>query len=88
MAVDTSSAASSLPFREWKTATAALRAAELRGAPHAELMRLSEAVIRARNVLTADWLAAGLALPEQDAIRAAIDAELLRQPDDTAHPDL
>jgi hypothetical protein len=88
MTIDRSSAASSLPFREWKAATEALRRAESRGAPHVELVRLSEAVIRTRNVLTQDWLAAGLALPEQDAIRAAVDEELLRQPDDTTFPDL
>jgi hypothetical protein len=88
MAVDTSPAASSLPFRDWKRATDALRAAEARLAPHAELVRRSDDVIRTRNMLTADWLDAGLALSDALVHQFAADAELLRQSDDTIHSDL
>jgi hypothetical protein len=88
MAVDSSPAASAVPFREWKRASAALRVAEARQAPHAELVRLSEDVIRTRNLLTADWLDAGLALPDGELRQYAADESLLAERDDTAHPDL
>jgi hypothetical protein len=88
MAVEAFPAPASQPFTDWKTATAALRAAESRQADHRELVRLSEQVIRTRNALTADWAAAGLELPADVARLLAADTALLEQPDDTGQPTL
>jgi hypothetical protein len=86
MAVDSLPAATAAPFHEWKRATAALRIAEARCAPYAELVRLSEDVIRTRNLLTADWLEAGLALRDCELRQFEADECLLSERDDTAQP--
>lgn len=73
------------PFDDWRRAVAALLTGEKTGAPHAELVRLSEEVIRTRNVLALDRLAAGMPLPEQTAHYLPIDERLLSEEDDTTH---
>jgi hypothetical protein len=73
------------PFDDWRHAVAALLAAEKSGAPHADLVRLSEEVIRTRNVLALDRLAAGMPLPEVTARYLPSDERLLAEEDDTAH---
>lgn len=71
------------PFDAWQRASAALRAAEARGATHAEIVRLSEQVIRARNALTLDRTNAGWNPPD-DVLRHLIGDEfLLTQRDDS-----
>jgi hypothetical protein len=73
----------SAPFDAWQRATAALRAAEARGASHEEIVRLSEQVIRSRNALTLDRTQAGWEPPD-DVLRHLIGDELLlRQRDDS-----
>jgi hypothetical protein len=74
------------PFDAWQRATAALRAAEARGASHEEVVRLSEQVIRTRNALTLDRTQAGWEPPD-DVLRHLIGDELLlRQRDDSSLP--
>jgi hypothetical protein len=86
MAIEASKAPASQPFTNWKNAVAALRRAEDAGGTlYAELVHLSEQVILTRNLLTADWVTAGLALPEAVARQYAADSQLLRLPDDTWH---
>jgi hypothetical protein len=78
----------SAPFNAWQRTTAALRAAESRGAPHAEIVRLAEQVIRTRNALVLDRLAAGWQ-PRDDILRHLIsDEDLLREKDDSAHHEI
>ena len=66
----------SAPFDAWQRATAALRGAEAAGAPHNEIVRLSEQVIRARNALTLDRAQAGWEPPD-DVLRHLVGDELL-----------
>src|SRR5665213_2615051 len=74
----------SAPFDAWQRATAALRAAEAKGAPHDEIVQLSEHVIRARNALTLDRAQAGWEPPD-DVLRHLIGDELLlKQRDDSS----
>jgi len=73
------------PFEDWRRAVAALAAGEKSGASHADLVRLSEEVIRTRNVLALDRLAAGMLLPEQTARYLPLDERLLSEQDDTTH---
>lgn len=68
----------SAPFDAWQRATTTLRAAEARGAPHDEIVHLSEQVIRARNALTLDRTQAGWDPPD-DVLRHLIGDELLLQ---------
>lgn len=78
----------SAPFNAWQRATAALRAAEGRGAPHSEIVRLAEQVIRTRNALVLDRLAAGWQ-PRDDILNHLLsDEELLREKDDSDHHDI
>jgi len=88
MAIDAFPSPASQPFTNWKRATTELRSAEARAATHAELVHLSEEVIRTRNLLTADWAEAGLELPADVARQLASDTALLEQPDDTSYPGL
>jgi hypothetical protein len=83
--LDAASDAPARPFDDWRRAVAALSAAEKSGAPHADLVRLSEEVIRTRNVLALDRLAAGMLLPEQTARYLPADERLLSEEDDTTH---
>ena len=78
---DTDPAASE-PFRAWQRALAALRAAESRGEPHADILRLSAEVIRARNAMTVDRLQAGWRAPDDILRHLIVDEQLLRQQDD------
>ena len=74
------------PFDAWQRACAALRAAEARKAPHAEVVRLAEEVIRTRNALTTDRLLAGWQ-PRDDILRhLTADEDLLRESDDADWP--
>jgi hypothetical protein len=74
----------SAPFDAWQRASAALRAAETSGAPHDEIVQLSEQVIRARNALTLDRAQAGWEPPD-DVLRHLIGDELLlEQRDDSS----
>jgi hypothetical protein len=78
----------SAPFNAWQRATAALREAEHRGAPHSEIVRLAEQVIRTRNALVLDRLEAGWQ-PHDDVLQHLIsDEELLREKDDSSHQDI
>jgi hypothetical protein len=78
----------SAPFNAWQRANAALREAEHRGAPHAELVRLAEQVIRTRNALVLDRLNAGWQ-PHEDVLHHLVsDEELLREKDDSSHQDI
>jgi hypothetical protein len=78
----------SAPFNAWQRATAALRDAEHRGASHADIVRLAEQVIRARNALVLDRLAAGWQ-PREDILNHLIsDEDLLRERDDSSHQDI
>ena len=78
----------SAPFNAWQRANAALREAEHRGAPHTELVRLAEQVIRTRNALVLDRLEAGWQ-PRDDVLHHLIsDEELLREKDDSSHQDI
>lgn len=88
MSIDAIQPATSLPFHHWRRAFAALRKAEAQGKPYAELVWLSEDVIRTRNILIAGRLADGFTLSAEGARQVEADAELLRQRDDTARPDL
>ncbi|HEY5456787.1 MAG TPA: hypothetical protein VIJ96_15090 [Acidothermaceae bacterium] len=83
MAVDTPPSAS-LPFQQWQRAVAELRSAEARGAPHAEILRLSAEVIRTRNAMTVDRLQAGWQPPDDILKHLVVDDQLLRERDDTA----
>jgi hypothetical protein len=76
----------SQPFDDWQRATAALRAAEARGAPHAEIVRLAEEVIRTRNALTMDRVAAGWEPPDDILRRIGADEQLLAERDDASGP--
>jgi hypothetical protein len=69
-------------FNEWRLAVAMLTEAERRGAPYQELVRLSEQVIRTRNVLALDRQAIGLALPAAMVRHIELDEDLLLQRDD------
>jgi hypothetical protein len=74
------------PFDAWQRARAVLRAAEVRKAPHAEVVRLAEEVIRTRNALTIDRLEAGWQ-PREDILRhLSADEDLLREGDDAEWP--
>ena len=74
------------PFDAWQRACAALRAAEARKAPHTEVVRLAEEVIRTRNALTMDRLQAGWQ-PRDDILRhLSADEDLLREGDDSDWP--
>ncbi len=76
----------SLPFEHWQRAVVALRAAEARAAPYAEIMRLSAAVIRTRNALILDRVEAGWR-PTRDVLEhVSSDAQLLREHDDSSMP--
>jgi hypothetical protein len=78
----------SAPFNAWQRATAALREAEHRGAPHAEIVRIAEQVIRTRNALVLDRLEAGWQ-PRDDVLHHLIsDEELLREKDDSSYQDI
>ncbi len=78
----------SAPFNAWQRATAALRAAEHRAATHPEIVRLAEQVIRTRNALVLDRLAAGWE-PRENVLHHLIsDEELLREKDDCTHRDI
>ncbi len=79
---DTDPAASD-PFRQWQRAVATLKAAEARGAPHDEIVRLSAEVIRTRNELTVDRLQAGWRPPDDILRHLTVDDQLLREKDDT-----
>lgn len=83
--LEVTSDAPARPFDDWRRAVAALAAGEKSGAPHADLVRLSEEVIRTRNVLALDRLAAGMLLPEQTARYLPLDERLLSEQDDTTH---
>ena len=74
------------PFLEWQRAVAALKAAEFRGAEHAEIVRLSAEVIRTRNAMTVDRLQAGWQPPDDILKHLSADEQLLREQDDTARP--
>jgi hypothetical protein len=63
-----------------------LRKAEAQPKSHAELVRLSEEVIRTRNMLIAARLADGFTLPADAVRQVEADAELLRHPHDAAAP--
>jgi hypothetical protein len=69
-------------FNDWRLAVAMLTEAERRGAPYEELVRLSEQVIRTRNVLALDRQAFGLELPATMIRHIELDEDLLHQPDD------
>ncbi len=78
----------SAPFNAWQRATAALREAEHRGAPHAEIVRLAEQVIRGRNALVLDRLNAGWQ-PHDDVLQHLLaDEDLLCEKDDSSHLDV
>ena len=70
-------------FEAWRQAVAALRSAEAKKMAHVELVRLSEEVIRTRNALTLDRIAAGLTVPAEIARQLETDEVLLYQHDDT-----
>lgn len=74
------------PFQVWQQAVAELKAAENRGAPHAEIVRLSAAVIRARNAVTVDRLQAGWDAPDDILSRLTADDQLLLERDDATNP--
>ena len=78
--------ASPEPFLEWQRAVAALKAAEARGAEHAEIVRLSTEVIRTRNEVTVDRLQAGWDPPDVVLQKLSVDDQLLREKDDAALP--
>jgi hypothetical protein len=84
MAIEAFEESAETPFREWQRATAALHAAERRGADHLELVTLSEAVIRAHHEVVLHRAAAG----EDMAGYAERDAALLDQSDDRNHPEI
>ena len=67
-------------FRCWQEALAALEHAEALDAPYAELMRLSENVIRARNQLTCGT--DPISTPAEIS-RYLADEQLLTERDDT-----
>ncbi|HEY8728495.1 MAG TPA: hypothetical protein VIL94_02860 [Acidothermaceae bacterium] len=73
------------PFDAWQRASAALRAAEARGAAHDDILRLSEQVIRARNALTLDRTNAGWNAPD-DVLRHLLGDELLLTQSDDSRP--
>jgi hypothetical protein len=75
--------AASEPFRQWQHAAAALKAAETRGASHAEIVRLSAEVIRTRNALTLDRVYAGWEAPDDILKHLTADEHLLLEKDDT-----
>ncbi len=78
----------SAPFNAWQRATAALRDAEHRAAPHPEIVRLAEQVIRTRNALVLDRLDAGWQ-PRDGVLQHLIsDEELLREKDDSSYQDI
>jgi len=78
----------SAPFNAWQRATASLREAEHRGAPHADIVRLAEQVIRTRNALVLDRLEAGWQ-PHDEVLHHLIsDEELLRERDDSSYHDI
>jgi hypothetical protein len=83
--VDTRSAAAQ-PFQLWQQAAAALKAAENRGAPHAEILQLSAEVIRARNAVTVDRMQAGWHAPDDLMSRLIADGQLLQEEDDSTGP--
>src|SRR6185437_10919046 len=70
------------PFQRWQEAAAALKAAETRGAPHDEIVRLSAEVIRTRNAVTVDRLQAGWHAPDDILSRLTSDDQLLHEKDD------
>jgi hypothetical protein len=76
----------SQPFDDWQRATAALRAAEARRAPHTEIVRLAEDVIRTRNALTMDRMAAGWEPPDDILKHMDADEQLLSERDDASGP--
>ena len=78
--------AASDPFQLWQEAAAALKAAETRGAPHDEIVRLSAQVIRTRNAVTVDRLQAGWHVPDDILSRLTSDDQLLHEKDDAAEP--
>jgi hypothetical protein len=78
----------SAPFNAWQRATAALRAAEHSGAQHAEIVQLAEQVIRARNALVLDRLAAGWEPSDHILHHLMSDEDLLRERDDSSHHDI
>jgi hypothetical protein len=78
----------SAPFNAWQRATAALREAEHRGAPHPEIVRLAEQVIRTRNALVLDRLEAGWQ-PRGDVLHHLMsDEDLLNEKDDSNYQDI
>ncbi|HEY5051465.1 MAG TPA: hypothetical protein VII50_11230 [Acidothermaceae bacterium] len=78
----------SAPFNAWQRATAAFREAEHRGAAHADIVRLAEQVIRARNALVLDRLEAGWQ-PRDDVLHHLIcDEDLLHEKDDSGYHDI
>jgi hypothetical protein len=82
VAIDEVASSPSLPFQQWQRAVASLRSAEVRGAPHAEILRLSATVIRTRNAMTVDRLQAGWR-PSDDILRQlTVDEALLAEDDD------
>jgi hypothetical protein len=84
MAIETSPPSPSSPFQEWQRAVAALRSAEDRGAAHADLVRLSAEVIRARNAMMVDRIQAGWQPPDDILKHLVVDDQLLRERDDSA----
>ena len=70
------------PFRRWRRAVAALRAAESRGEPYPVIVRLSAEVIRTRNEMTMDRLRAGWSPPEEILRDLSADERLLLEKDD------
>jgi hypothetical protein len=78
----------SAPFNAWQRATAALRTAEHRGAAHPAIVQLAEQVIRTRNALVLDRLAAGWQPPDDILQHLISDEELLREKDDCTQSDL
>lgn len=70
------------PFVAWTRASAALRQAEASAADYAELVHLSEDVIRARVLLTVDRIDAGWQPPPSVVVTMSMDEMLLSQVDD------
>jgi hypothetical protein len=68
---------------DWQWATGLLDCAESLTVSHAELMRLSEDVIRTRNAVTVDKIRIGMIPPPDSLRRWARDEALLGEGDDT-----
>jgi len=71
-------------FRNWLDACSSLRLAEMCGDDYSDLVRLSAEVIRTRNALTLDQVAAGWNAPDEVLRHLTLDDQLLRERDDMA----